>query len=236
MALFAGHFSRQRYDTCAYPEDLYESTQPYEYVMNPDRIYNCNGCLTTFGPRSGFMGAGSSTPSGNMIAEAQQNIDVDSVMSNRNVPLSRCKRGKVNPVDVLKIKTKNMPVCNDYLDSKHSKMTDPAMFYRGAPINRFYDLRKDPQANIFWDFAVDTKLEAKDNFIPDLPVPMTDWGFPANNDDSWIPCSIALNENGNCDSNCQKRCDRKLLMNSNRQHNNLNQKKAKGTKVSFYDQ
>jgi hypothetical protein len=157
------------YDKCAYPENLYESTAPYNYIMNTDRIHNCNGCLTTFGPRSSFLGAGVSSPSGDVVAASQQNIDIDSVMSNRNVPLSKCKKGKVNPVNVTKIKTKNLPICNDYLDAQHTKMTDPAMFYRGSAINRFFDPIKDPQANIYYSWTVNSQLEARDNFVPELP-------------------------------------------------------------------
>ena len=58
MPINAGHFSNTMYDKCAYPEDLYESTAPYTYIMNTDRIHNCNGCLPTFGPRGSFLGAG----------------------------------------------------------------------------------------------------------------------------------------------------------------------------------
>jgi len=238
MAYHIGHFSNPRYDKCAYPEDLYDSTAPYAYVMNTDRIHNCNGCLTTFGPRGGLLGAGVSSPTGDVIAAAQQNIDIDSVMSNRNVPLSKCKRGKVNPVDVTRIKTKNLPVCNDYLDGQHSRMTDPAMFYRGVAINRFYDLNKDPQANIFYDWAVNTSLEAKDNFIPELPVPMTDVNMVPgrrNNepvDDTWVPCSIALNVNGNCGTNCENRCRRKTNLTRNYKNNTLNERKYKGEGIA----
>jgi hypothetical protein len=235
MALFVGHFSNPKYDTCAYPEDLYESTAPYAYVMNTDRIYNCNGCLTTFGPRGGYLGAGVSSASGNVIAAAQQNIDIDSIMSNRNVPISRCKRAQVNPVDVNRIKTVNMPVCNDYLDGQHTRLSDPAMFYRGAPINRFFDLNKDPQANIFYDWAVNTSLEAKDNFIPELPEPfMGEDTVPdvppgvRRKDPAWIPCSIHINANGNCGTNCVNRCRRKERMTRNRKNNILNEKRYKG--------
>lgn len=236
MALHAGHFSNPKYDKCAYPEDLYESTAPYSYVMNTDRIHNCNGCLTSFGPRGSLMGAGVSSPTGNVIAAAQQNIDIDSVMSNRNMPLSKCKKGKVNPIDVTKIKTQHIPVCNDYLDGQHSRMTDPGMFYRGAPINRFYDLNKDPQANIFYDWAINTSLEARDNFIPELPIPLTDFdmvpdSFTYNrsrSDDTWLPCSIALDVNGNCGTNCERRCERKLRMSRNQKNNVLNQRKYQG--------
>lgn len=231
MALHAGHFSKQKYDKCAYPDDLYDSTSPYKYVMNSDKIYNCNGCLTTFGPRGNLMGAGVSSQTGNVIAASQQNIDVDSVMSNRNVHLSRCKKGKLNPVNITKIKTKHLPVCNDYLDAQHSRMTDSAMFYRGSAVNRFHDLNKDPQANIFYDWAINTSLDASDNFIPDIPVPLTDVDMVPNRkkDDRWVPCSIALDVNGNCGTDCQTRCERKLRMSQNHKNNTLNQRKYQGT-------
>ncbi len=193
MSLCAGYFSRTRYDNCAYPDDLSTSTGTYEYTMNPDRIHNCNGCLTSFGPKSGLNGAGVSNLSGDVIAAAQDNVDIDTIMSNRNVPLSKCKRGKVNPVNLNKIKTTNVPICNDYLDMQHTKMSDPAMFYRGAPLNRFYDLNKDPQANIFYDFAVNTRLEAKDNFFPKMPMPLKNVTF--NGDNKWNPASVLINDN-----------------------------------------
>lgn len=169
MSLNIGHFSNPIYDNCAYPEDLYESTAPYSYIMNTDRIHNCNGCLTTFGPRGSYLGAGVSSPTGDIVAAAQQNIDIDSVMSNRNVTLSKCKKGKVNPVNLTKLKTKNLPICNDNLDSQHTKMVEPAMFYRGVAINRFYDPIKDPQANIYYSWTKNSQLEARDNFVPEIP-------------------------------------------------------------------
>lgn len=204
MPINVGHFSNQMYDKCAYPDDLYESTAPYSYIMNTDRIHNCNGCLTTFGPRGSYLGAGVSSPTGDVIAAAQQNVDIDSVMSNRNVPLSKCKKGKVNPIDVTKIKTNHIPMCNDYLDGQHTKMTDPAMFYRDLAVNRFYDPIKDPQANIYYSWTVNTQLEARDNFVPELPdlsltsydtVPDLPKGSKATaRDSSWDPRSVHINE------------------------------------------
>ena len=242
MALNAGHFSNPRYDKCAYPEDLYESTGPYAYVMNTDRIHNCNGCLTTFGPRGGFLGAGVSSVSGDSIAAAQQNIDIDSIMSNRNMPLSRCRKAKVNPVDVTRIKTKNLPVCNDYLDSQHSKMTDPAMFYRGVAINRFFDLNRDVQANIFYDWAENTSLNARDDYIPELPTPLTGVSLIPNKsdgesaDDTWIPCSVELKGyNANCGTDCANltsRCNRKAKLTRNYKNSVLNERKYKGRGTS----
>lgn len=209
MALNAGYFTGQKYDKCAYPEDLFESTAPYSYVMNSDRIHNCGGCLTTFGPRGGYLGSGVSSPTGDVVAAAQQNVDIDSVLSNRNVPLSKCKKGKVNPIDVTKIKTKDVPVCNDYLDGQNTRMTEPAMFYRGTAVNRFYDLNKNPQENIFYDWAINTSLEAKDNFIPNIPTPIDNQILPNGKiNTSWAPFNVKIAGNANCGSSCNGiRCE-----------------------------
>jgi hypothetical protein len=204
MALNPSHFSRSIYDTCFYPESLYQSTSPYTYITNSDQIYNCNGCITTLGPRASKMGPINSI-AGDGIAAAQNNIDVDSILSNRNMTISRCKNGKVNPINLTKIKSKNLPICNDYLDAQHTKMEFPSMYYRGAPINRFYDLNKDPQANIFYDWAVNTSLEAKDNYIPDPVHSLMDVSMlpvvpkgQLRADTSWDPKAIEINSNGNC--------------------------------------
>jgi len=234
MAQVAGHFSRTKHDGCKLLEDTYDSTGPFSYVMDPIRIHNPNGCLTTYGPRSSYNGVGVSTLSGDVIAPAQMNVDIESIMHNLNVPLSRCRRGKVNPVNLTRVKLEHYPVCNDYLDSQHTRMTDPAMFYRDAPINRFYDLNKDPQANIFFPWLTNTSLEMSDNFIPELPVPMTDVSMVPNKrngeppDDTWVPCSIALDVNGNCGTNCATRCRRKTRMTPNYKANTLNERKYKG--------
>jgi len=90
-------------------------------------------------------------------------------------------------------------------------MTDSAMFYKGVAINRFYDLPKDPQANIFFDWAVNTKLEAKDNFVPELPNPLTGVNMVPNKrdgelpDDTWNPCFIPIKGNGNCGTGCNQK-------------------------------
>jgi len=36
-------------------------------------------------------------------------------------------------------------------------------------VNRFFDLPKNPQANIFYDFAINTNLEAIDNYRERVP-------------------------------------------------------------------
>lgn len=169
--IFYGHSSKLRYDKCAYDDYLSEAVGPLLYRVNPNQINNCNACLSVFGPRTAASpySYGVSTPTGHVTAPSQQIVDVESILSNRNVIASRCKDGKVNDIDITKFHLQNARVCNDFLDPISTHLTNPPQNYRGMSINRFYDLNKNPQANIFWDFAVNTKLEAKDNYRERVP-------------------------------------------------------------------
>jgi len=164
-----GHSSRLPYDDCAYDDKLEESVSPLKYRLDTHRIQNCDACLSTLGPRSGHQGYGVSTTSRRTPATSQDLVDVESILSNRNVLTSRCKTEKVNPVDVTKFTLDHARICNDYLNPEATRLSYPPYNYRDMSINRFYNLPRDPQANIFWDFSVNTTLEAKDNFMPNLP-------------------------------------------------------------------
>jgi hypothetical protein len=166
-----GHSSRLGYDKCYYDDYLAESVGSLLYKLNPNNITNCNGCLSVFGPRpsGGARSFGSSSFVGNVSAPAQQLVDVESILSNRNVIASKCKDGQVNDIDVTKFQLQHARICNDFLDPVATHLTNPPTNYRGMSINRFYDLPQNAQANIFFDFSVNTKLEAKDNYRERVP-------------------------------------------------------------------
>jgi hypothetical protein len=175
-----GNFSRLSYDECAYPDKLKESVSPAQYRLSPDQMYNCNSCLSDFGPRSSNNGRGNDVSRNGETgyAASQDLVDVDSILSNRNVKQSKCKTGHVNPIDVTKYKLNNVKLCSNYLNPEASRLSYPASNYRDMPIDRFYNLYRNPQANIFWDGAVNTRLEAKDNMVVDIPVPWVDRTAP----------------------------------------------------------
>ena len=75
----------------------------------------------------------------------------------------------MNDIDVTQFKLQHARICNDFLDPLATHLTNPPSNYRGMSINRFHDLPKPAQANIFYDFAINTKLEAKDNFREKVP-------------------------------------------------------------------
>jgi hypothetical protein len=167
-----GHSSRLPYDTCAYPDKLQESTDPLSYRLNKNYIHNCNRCLNSngAGPRTSTLGFGGSTvyPVGH--APFNDLVDVDSVCRNLNVKTSKCKRGKLNPVNLTKSAKQDYKSCGNYTHPEYSRLSYPAANYRDMSVNRFFNLHHDPQETIFFDFSHNTKLEAKDNFKPDIPV------------------------------------------------------------------
>lgn len=161
-----GHSSRLTYDTCAYEDRLNESVAPGAYRLVPFSIDNCDGCLSTVGPRGKN---GVSTLVGHHTTASQELVDLESVLTNRNVLQSKCKDGNVNDIDVTKFKLQHERACGKYLDPVSSRLTNPVANYRGIGLNRFHELDRDPQENIFWSFARNTSLEARDNYRTTIP-------------------------------------------------------------------
>jgi hypothetical protein len=165
-----GRSTKLQYDPCFINDDIEQSTQPLLSILDPNRVKNNEQCLSTLGPRSGHNGYGDNIPIENPgLTPAQELVDIDSIMSNRNVKQSRCKNGNVNPIDVFKFKTYNSKECNSFLNPLETINSTPKQNYREMSINRFYDLNINPQVNIYYDGAVNTQLEAKDNFANPYP-------------------------------------------------------------------
>jgi hypothetical protein len=198
-----GYSSRLGYDKCAYDDKLKESTDPLSYRLYPGYIQSCNECLSTLGPRSGHNGVESSTPVGYPFATAQQLTDVESVLSNRNMKKSKCRKYGSNNIDVNKLELKHARICGDYLNPESSRLSYPVYNYREIATNRFYDLHRDPQANIFWDFAENTRLEAKDEYNPEVPY--------INEVDEVLPKNLKGTARGCKDNLCTSYCPKSTL-------------------------
>ncbi len=165
-----GESTNLRYDQQYIQEDIQQSTMPLQYVMDPTQVKNCQQCLSLNGPVPSVGGWGDSIPIPNAgIVPAQEIIDLDSILSNRNVKASKTRRGNVNDIDVFKFKTYNSKLCNKFLDPKSSLLTTPKQLYREMSINRFYNTNQNSQVNLYWNGSTNTQLEAKDNY--DFPYP-----------------------------------------------------------------
>jgi len=168
--MYNGYSSRLSYDNCAYPDKLIISTGELGYRLSPDYVYSCSSCFSDLGPRSGHNGFGISLPiPQNTLGSAQAVVDVESVLTNRNMPTSKCKDAMLNPLGINQWALAHARTCNNFLNPITSHLTNPPQTYREMAVDRFFDTNKNMQEPIYWDQAKDTRLEAKDNFIPDVP-------------------------------------------------------------------
>jgi len=160
-----GFSSRLPYDPITYEEKIIDSTSPLLYRLNTDSIYNCSSCLSTLGPRSRY---GVSMPPETNVATSQSPdiVNIESILTNRNVKTSKSKKDKVNPIDVTKFPLKDVKICNNSLNPISTRLTPNT---REIGLNRFYDLNKNPQLNIFEPYAINTRNQAIDNYIVDIP-------------------------------------------------------------------
>ena len=157
-----GHFSKLEYDKDTLKDRTTESVGPANYRLSTDQHYNNQGCFHVDGPIGGY---GASTTVGDVVSPRLALVDLETVITNRNVRLSKDRKGVENPINVTKQPLKHARQCNDWLVPNHSRITNPASSYRGLSINRFENLPMDPQNHIFVDFSVNTTLEAKDNWV-----------------------------------------------------------------------
>jgi hypothetical protein len=156
----SAHSSRMQYDYPAYQEAVKRSTDPFLYRLYPGYGYNCNTCFPPFGP---YNTHGVNVTYKNVI-------DVDSILSGRTVLNSKANEfSQPTPLDYNTVKS---PECNRFIETEYSRYTHPIQNYRGIWPDRFYPLNQDPQCHIFWNFEVNTKLEAKDNFRATFQIPV----------------------------------------------------------------
>lgn len=194
-----GTSSKLQYDPSFIRDDIEQSVAPIQSILDPNRVKSCSQCMTLNGPRPGKNGYGDNTaiPLEKSLTPAQDLTDIDSIMKNLNVKASRDKRGMVNNIDVFKFKTYDTKICDRGLDPLSSIATYPKQLYREMSINRFYDLNINPQTNIYYDWAVNSQLEAKDNY--DNPYPYFldgDYSLPTPLQGKSQPCKTV------CKSNC----------------------------------
>lgn len=166
-----GKYTRLSYDNCAYDDKLDDSVGPLQYIMDANKVRNCEACL----PQTGSMlKYGVAIPPDNNEPGSVQNgnlINLESILTNRNVKNSRCKRNGINPINPTAYKFKNPRMCNKFMNPVSTRLEDPSANYRDLSINRFHDLNRNPQANLFWNFETNTSLEAKDNYDHEIPRP-----------------------------------------------------------------
>ena len=87
----SGHFSRLVYDECFINEECKQSTKPGDYRLYDGQVDNKNSCHSVLGPRSNRVGNSAEVDKGANFADR---AELESALSNRDIPASRCPKNK----------------------------------------------------------------------------------------------------------------------------------------------
>uniref|UniRef100_A0A6C0CBZ5 Uncharacterized protein n=1 Tax=viral metagenome TaxID=1070528 RepID=A0A6C0CBZ5_9ZZZZ len=158
----AGQYTRLMYDQDAYVEELERSTEPLTYMLDPNFANNCNECFAPYG----MLGGQTS------IQTTGLQVDVDSLLRGVNKINSKSnKQSMPEPMSEYSVRMRRD--CSPALESENTRYTYPAYDIRGLTVRdlRFDYPLFDPQCQIFENFAVDTRLQAKDNHRATWQVP-----------------------------------------------------------------
>ena len=160
-------FTRIPYDDSAAKSQNERSSGPGIYRLYAGVGDNCQKCFSYNGPansnadvsvaRSGCGGG-----FGNMI-------DVESSLSNRNLPLGECndeqrKTGYLSHQSNIV----NTKPCSNFLERSESRFTHPLDSYRGMSTFDYAlhpHLAINPQCNIYNGEELSTRLHAKDTYV-----------------------------------------------------------------------
>jgi hypothetical protein len=181
----AGKYTRMNYDQGAFDERVARSTDPMLYMLDPNFAVNCNRCFAPFGPINGQQTSDA----------VGQQIDVDSIL--RGVTKINSKFNPQQIPDSLdKYKLFHYKNCPDKIEPESTRFTYPPFDIKGLTVpdlNFDYPLH-DPQCQIFENFAVNTRLQAKDNHrtIWQVPFGQSDL-LPSDRLGKVKNCSINLN-------------------------------------------
>ena len=162
----SGKFTNLRYDPQAYTEEVLRSTDPLLYRLDANYAINCGKCFSSNGPRNGEDAA---VATGNKI-------DVDSIL--RGVNRKNGNSNAQQQVQPINYQRHMPPDCPTNLDTEHTRFTHPSYDIRGLAnedLRLGYPLH-DPQCQIFENFSVNTRLQAKDNH-------RTPWQTPLSQDE-----------------------------------------------------
>lgn len=159
----SGNFTNLIYDKQAYNEQLERSTRPMEYRLDPNYYNSCKPCYSSYGSDRGHA----------PTMDIGDQIDVDSILKGITKINSKSNAHQI-PDSVNQYRTKIPTDCGHRMDSEHTRYTNPSYDIRGlnVPDMRFSYPLHDPQCNIFEPFAVNTRLQAKDNHRTPWQIPI----------------------------------------------------------------
>lgn len=169
---YSKSFTRLPYDKCAYQDRVRRGVFPGKYKVDTNQIYNSEHMFPGVGIND--AGFGVSHPHLDSVAPKNELVDIESYLSNRNIPASDCPELGANLKTLKSGKFKHPKKGKEkgFLTPTQSRLEYPLPQTRGIAVDRFHYTHHDPQAHIFWDFSRNTTREAKDNYVPEYDEPI----------------------------------------------------------------
>lgn len=114
-------FNRSLYDTCEYRKRLQESTSVLNYVLDPNKHYNCSEAAIDFG----LIG-------GNNVSRISGNIvDLENDLQGRTRPLTRCPDYMYMRGDSAKYRFNSLPMTKMIQYAPRQKSVGYSLVYPG---------------------------------------------------------------------------------------------------------
>ena len=156
--------TRSKYNKTNYDELLMQSTKPLRHLIYNPQGYNCDACHQINGQRNNRIRTTSEVSS----YEYSNQIDIDNLLSNRTIPLSKSllidgltDRDK----KLYNIKLPDYIDCGDKSDTLYSRLTHPKENYKGMAIDRFeYPIVNENIRNLNDRLGDNTRLYMKDTY------------------------------------------------------------------------
>ena len=161
----AGKYTNLFYDSDASNERVWRSTDPMQYRLDPSFANNCTPCHAPYGP--------SGSDNNYRVADI---VDIDSVLRGVDRTSSKGLRHQVpkSLEGFEQSRNTGLPSCNDRFESEYTRYTHPSFDIKGLGAEDMrldYPLH-DPQCQVFEDFRVNTRLQAKDDHKAVWQMPM----------------------------------------------------------------
>lgn len=211
-------WQRLSYDPVTYETDLYQSTRPLRYHLDPVYANPCGQLC-----RPGDVGYISRI--GASIDKSHSLIDTDSELKLLNYRASKSPQHQYHPKSIgkhgcktgypglgaggVQFEVLDQDKCRDASDKWHpaecnklrteyTRISHPTCDLKGTGVNRFQPLCLDPQHPSRWEhpseIGINYRLVAKDNHRPCIPKPMSQTSALPKNDGTGIDSGLPKNK------------------------------------------
>ena len=147
----SGHSSRLVYDNCYIKADTKQSVDPGNYRLYSGQAEHNKACSAPLGPRNNRPHTSSEV---NTVGGLGNRTDVESALSNRDTPTSRCidprtleaKNKKLKKLSLLN----NNVLCDKFLQPDDTRLSLPLEKFRGLTTDLYFDYPLiDPKEWVF---------------------------------------------------------------------------------------